>query len=327
MTEQRITERVERLLNRIPGYTGYRQKESMRDDDRRLRQEIARELSQSIDRLTSVGSQLAADRKLDQISAVENTIGRLRHLESRLRNATYGYGGIFSDRSVDEYALQQLKAFDVAFQQRVDELTSLIAGAASGDDLDVSSLEQANAKLIELNRLFDTRGDVIETAKPTQDPDVLALLEKPRELTPQQRQLLSLRQGGTGAILGDNYQFTAHIALTSPAGDPVLTMVELDGGPEWLAITDDGESIAAWRVTPTDTASAVGSGQPAKASVSGPGGTKSDVIASWQVATTGTGEDANVTIVVDLAGSVRAYQGQNVPLIDLQVFSESSSAA
>jgi hypothetical protein len=327
MTEQRITERVERLLNRIPGYTGYRQKESMRDDDRRLRQEIARELTQAIDRLTSVSTRLANERKLDQISGVENTIGRVRQLESRVRTATYGYGGIFSDRSVDEYALQQLKQFDVAFQQGVDELASLIAGATSGETVDPAAYQQINDKVTELNRLFDTRNDVIETATPTKDPDVLALLERPRELTPQQRQLLSLRQGGTGAILGDNYQFTANIALTSSSGEPVLTMVELDGGPEWLAITDNGDTVSAWRVTATDSASAGGSGQPAKASVSGPGGAQSDVMASYQVTPSGAGDEASATIVVDVAGHVRAYQGRNVPLIDLQVFSVSGNVA
>lgn len=325
MTE-RITERVERLLNRVPGYTGYRQKESMRDDDRRLREEIARELSQAIDRLTSVSSRMAAERKLDQISGIENTIGRVRHLESRVRTATYGYGGIFSDRSVDEYALQQLKQFDVAFQQGVDELVASIA-SATGESGDGSAYQDIEQKINDLNRLFDTRGDVIETAKPTQDPDVLALLEKPRQLTPQQRQLLGLRQGGTGAILGDNYQFTSHIALSSPTGEPVLTMVQLDGGPEWLAVTDNGDTVDAWRVTATDAANAGGQGQPAKAAVSGPSGTKSDVMASYQVTPSGAGEDAVATIVVDLAGSVRAFAGPNVPLLDLQVFSESGHVA
>ncbi len=323
----RFTERVERLLNRVPGYTGYRQKESMRDDDRRLRQEIARELTQAIDRLTSVSSKLASERQFSQISNVENTIGRVRHLESRVRTATYGYGGLFSDRSVDEFALQQLKQFDVAFQQGVDDLVSQVAGATSGETVDPAAYQQIDQTISDLNRLFDTRGDVIETATPTSDPDVLALLEKPRELTPQQRQLLSLRQGGTGAILGDNYQFTSHIALASPNGDPVLTMVELDGGPEWLAVTDSGDTVAAWRVTASDAAAAPAQGKPASASVSGPSGTRSDVVSSYQVTSTGTGEDATTTIVVDLAGSVRAFEGRNVPLLDLQVFSASGNVA
>lgn len=323
----RFTERVERLLNRVPGYTGYRNKESMRDDDRRLRQEIARELTQAIDRLTSVSSRLASERQLSQISTIENTIGRVRHLESRVRTATYGYGGLFSDRSVDEFALQQLKQFDVAFQQGVGELTSLIAGATGGDTVDPAAYQQIDRAISDLDRLFDTRGDVIETATPTRDPDVLGLLEKPRELTPQQRQLLALRQGGTGAILGDNYRFTAHIALASPDGDPVLTMVELDGGPEWLAVTDDGTTVDAWRVTAGDAATTTAQGQPARASVSGPSGTKSDVVASYQISSSGDGDGAAVTIVVDLAGSVRAYQGPNVPLLDLQIFSEGGTVA
>ena len=322
----RLTKRVERLLNRVPGYTGYRQKESMRDDDRRLREEIARELTQAIDRLTTVSSKLAGERKFDHISQIEDTIGRVRHIESRVRTATYGYGGLFSDRSVDEFALQQLKQFDVAFQQGVEELASKIGEATGDGTADATAYQSIDQTVSDLNRLFDTRGDVIETAKPTQDPDVLALLEKPRELTPQQRQLLNLRQGGTGAILGDNYQFTSHIALASPGGDPVLTLVELDGGPEWLAVTDQDGAVDAWRVTASDAATAPAQGQSASASVSGPGGATSDVIASYQVLSSGTGEDATTNIVVDLAGSVRAFAGRNVPLLDLQVFSESGNA-
>lgn len=320
-----MTERVERLLNRIPGYTGYRTKESMRDDDRRLRQETARTLSQCIAELTTISSQLASDRRFDQISRVEDTIGRVRKLESRVRTATYGYGGLFSDRSIDEYALQQLKQFDVAFQAEVDDLAARIASAGAAGSLDSTSGEAIDKGIADLDRLFDSRGDVIETARPTNDPDILKLLEKPRELSPQQRQLLSLRRGGTGAILGDNVQFTSHIALASPAGDPVLTLVELDHGPDWLAVSDNGTTVDAWRVAAASGAAMAMHGAPAKASISGPGGESSGVMASYSVTAEGSGAANAVSIVVDLGGSVQAFSGTGVPLIDLQVFSESGS--
>jgi hypothetical protein len=323
-----MTERIEGLLNRIPGYTGYRQKESMRDDDKRLRDEIARGLSQSVDNLTRLGSRLAADRKLDLISSVEDAIARVRQLESRVRTASYGYGGIFSDRSVDEHALTQLKQFDVTFQARVEELNQQFSAMSSGDTADRAAFDGIKGMVADLNKLFDSRGDVIETASPTNDPDVLALLEKPRVISDQASQLLSVRRGGTGAILGDNYQFTGHIALTSREGQPVTTLAELDGGPEWLAVIDDGTDVTAWRVREaTGSEASPQAGNSASAAVAGPQGTESGVPATYDVIVTGSGDDADVRIGLSVAGKYRAYEGSKVPLIDLQVFSTGNSAS
>lgn len=321
MTE-RITEGIDRLLNRVPGYTGYRQNESMRDDDRRLREEIASELRQAVDDLSSVGSRLAQNRQLGRISAVEDTVSALRHLESRVRTATYGYGGIFSDRDVNEHALAQIRQFDVAFQERVAGLTQSVSAVVSADSVDPSALDAIQREVRTLNKLFDTRGDVIETASPSNDPDVLALLEQPRVRTPQQEQLLGVRSGGSGAILGDNFQFTAHIALTSPAGEPVVTMVQLDNGPEWLAITDNGKDVQAWRVTEQQAGATVSGGSSASASISGPQGSTTDVPATYTVSATGQGDEAQVNIQIKVAGSDRAYAGSNVSLLDLQIFSQ-----
>ncbi|MDQ4044927.1 MAG: hypothetical protein M3173_05710 [Chloroflexota bacterium] len=318
----RIAARVEHLLNRVPGYTGYRRKESMRDDDRRLREQIARELQQSVSDLTGIGGKLAASRQLDRISAVEDTVSRLRHLESRVRTASYGYGGIFSDRDVNEHALAQIRQFDVAFQERVAALTEEVSSLASASSADPASLQAIRQQIDVLNKLFDARGDVVEMASPSSDPDVLRLLQEPRVLSQQQKQLLGLRRGGTGAILGDNYQFTAHIALTSPSGEPVVTLVQLDKGPEWLAVTDDGREVRAWLVTEQDAAAPVTSGQPASASVAGPQGNASDVPATYRISTSATGDDARAEIQLRVAGSNRAYAGSDVPLLDVQIFSQ-----
>lgn len=320
-----MTERIQRLLNRVPGYTGYQRKESMRDDDRRLREEIARGLDQASSDLTALGSKIAADRRLDLISVVEETIARVRHLESRVRTASYGYGGLFSDRSVDEHALAQLKSFDVAFQAGVDELTRKIATAAVAGSIDAASFQEIQQELSDLNRLFDTRGDVIETAVPTQDPDILSLLEKPRVIGDEAAGLLRIRRGGTISILGDNYQLTGHIALESRTGDPVLTVVQLDQGPEWLAVHDNGTSVDAYRVNESDMAAPPGQGQSATASVSGPQGEQTDIPATYDVTASDAQAPGAARIHVALAGSFRAYEGKQVPLIDIEVFSKGST--
>lgn len=320
-----MTQRVQRLLNRIPGYTGYQRKESMRDDDRRLRDDIARGLSQASTDLTAMASKMAADRRLDLISVVEETIARIRHLESRVKTASYGYGGLFSDRSIDEHALAQLKSFDVAFQSGVEDLTRLVTKTAVSESVDASSFQEIQQEIADLNRLFDTRGDVIETAVPTQDPDVLSLLEKPRVIGDEAAGMLRLRRGGTISILGDNYQLTGHIALESRNGDQVLTVVQLDQGPEWLAVHDNGTSVDAYRVNESDLPAAPPQGNTASASVSGPQGEQTDIPATYDVEVAGADAPGSARIKVAMAGSYRAYEGKQVPLIDIEVFSKGST--
>lgn len=317
-----MVERIEGLLSKVPGYNGYRQKESMRDDDRRLREEMARSLDQAVSDLTALGRQLASNRQLNSISLVEDTVMRTRHLANRVRAASYGYGGIFSDRSVDEHALAQLKAFDVAFQDRVASLAGDITAAASRPTVSPESLIAIQQELAELNKLFDARGDVIETATPAQDQDVLELLEKPRSIGENERRLLNLRRGGTISILGDNYQVSAHIAVVTQAGAPAVTLARLDDSQEWLAVVDDGSAVQTWRVTESDSSVAMVTGKSGSASVSGPQGERSDVPAKYDVTVAGTAGAATVEIHLGLAGNGSSYSGAPVPLIDITVFSE-----
>src|SRR5699024_5690694 len=60
----RLQHRITNLLHSFPGYTGYRDKEDRRDDDKRIRVAVADRIQQSIDRLTSWNAELAAAREL-----------------------------------------------------------------------------------------------------------------------------------------------------------------------------------------------------------------------------------------------------------------------
>ena len=176
--------RVTSLLNKIPGYSGYKNKESRRDEDKRVREELAREYGQFAQRLADVQGELARARRFAEIGNVERVERALRRFTDRLRTATYGYGGLFSDRSIDERALDQLQAFDRALGDGLDDLQSGVAAvetaARAGGDL-AGAVRTVEGTINDLQRRFDLRGQVLESGEPQSGPAVDELFRRPRE--------------------------------------------------------------------------------------------------------------------------------------------------
>lgn len=321
-----MVEKIQRLLGRIPGYDAYNTRESMRDDDRRLREQIAGRLDQAVTDLTKVSSALASRRQLGAISVVEDLIRDTRMLADRVRSASYGYSGLFSDQPIDEFALPQLKSFDVAFDDQVEALATSIAAIGTSGEMPEAQIRDVSTQLDTLDRLFSARGDVITTATATTDPGVLSLLDRPVTLSDKEQRLLRLQTGGAVAILGDNYQIGAHIIVRNRKDDVMLSLLRLDGGPDWLAV-ENRIGLKCWNVAESASdAPLAGTATQGNATVSGPQGTQSDAPAKYDVAVANNGESLDVTIQLAVGSDVRTYTGSSVPLIDIEVFGEGTPA-
>lgn len=316
-----MVERIQGLLSKIPGYDAYNNRESMRDDDRRLRDQVARRLDEAVTDLTAVSSMLAAKRQLGAISAVEDLVRDTRLLGDRVRSASYGYEGLFSDRKVDEFALGQLKAFDVAFDAQVDALVKQVASVGSEGRQVESQIRDVGTTADNLDRLFNARNDVITTATTTHDPNVLNLLEAPVTRSLQEQQLLRVVTGGIVAILGDNFQVGAHIAVKDRDDAIVLLLLRLDAGPDWLAIACQ-HTVNGWRVQESSVDAAGTGGIAGNATVSGPQGTQQDIPTKYDIRESEAEGLPSITITMAIGGEVRVFSGSEAPLIDIEVFSE-----
>src|SRR5215204_3723826 len=100
------------MLARIPGYSGYKSKEQARDSDRVLRNEIARQLDKDATRVEAVQRAAANERDVARVNELEAVVQGFRNSANIVRSLSYGYGGLFSDRPVDDTALAQLRLFD-----------------------------------------------------------------------------------------------------------------------------------------------------------------------------------------------------------------------
>lgn len=229
----RAEDLIRRGLDKIPGYKGYRDKEDRRDADKQVREATADALNVQIDRLTRYNADLSAARDFESLAALEPAISQIRLLADRIRTASYGYGGIFSENDVDANALEQLRLFDAALLREVDSLAVEVNKVTSTTPPDGEARSRMLDEINRLSNLFDSRGQVIQNGKPTEDESALQLLALPEEVEPSP--LLHLKKGDALSVLGDNYIANGIISLKTDDGNMLLARVSTDSeGATWL---------------------------------------------------------------------------------------------
>ena len=333
---QDLERRVGDLLDRIPGYRGYRAKEDRRDADRRVREHVAGAFAAQADRVERVARRLAADRRLADIGPVDEFARSVRHLVDRIRTATYGYGGLFGDRDVDAAALDQLRQFDQGLLSGVQELDQPIADleAALAANADLAAPARAGTERARaIHRRLDLRGEVIETGKPAPTESVLRVLEPPKTEAPPPA--FDLHDGDALAILGDDYLVDSRIEIQGDDASVRLFRLSGGSGEQWLLVTGaEGAPLAL--LSPASGAAGPGAetvidgtAYTAQSSGSGDGqvvgvGGKSD----WREVTftllAGADDPRARAIVLDWGNERQVLAGREVHPDDVEVFGRPS---
>jgi hypothetical protein len=146
---------LEKLVNMIPGFSGYREKELRREADALQREHLAKLLEQCKRPLNDAATALSRT-DLDAINDVETAKKRLDKAIARVRHADRGYGGFFDAVKVDEAVLDRVYQFDLALLENVEAIRAraaelrdrpaLVALIASIDAID-SQLNEREALL------------------------------------------------------------------------------------------------------------------------------------------------------------------------------------
>ncbi|MDQ4099575.1 MAG: hypothetical protein M3121_03635 [Chloroflexota bacterium] len=317
-----MIERVQRQLHQIPGYSGYRAKERRRDDDRAVREGVAGDLQAIAADVESIARELANQRRLEQIQPIESLIRQIRLLADRVRTAPGGYAGLFSDREIDEYALDQLRRFDEQVQRELSTLNELVQNLKlpAGKQADLGPLlGSVNEEVDRLSTLWDTRGRVVDTARPAPEREVLALLEPvpPKAKSGPQ---LTIEPGDAVGIFEDHYIITSTLRLDAPPH--MLLLARLDSSPRWL-LSLTGEPTVSGLVTET-TESNQPSGKPpivgqGRATATDTTGTVAEAAVTFSLHAEDR-EGGTISLELDWGGERRGYHGKRIAPDDVESF-------
>ncbi len=159
---QGLGQRLKGLMEKIPGYRGYAEKEARREADKELRDAVAAAFASQVTRVSRVQEQLINNGDFDTATQLDRVIGRLQHLADRIRTASYGYTGFFDDDVVNTGVLDRLYAFDLQMANGIDAIGSLINELSEATNVAATAAALVD-KLDELHRTFDQRTHTIDT--------------------------------------------------------------------------------------------------------------------------------------------------------------------
>lgn len=153
----------EKLLAKIPGYKGYKEKELRREADKMLRDHIAGRMRTVKTQLDGLQQDLISGGKFDLLDETGSAATQIQTFIDRVRTAAYGYGGLFSADRVKEDDLDAVYEFDTALVGYTDRIESAIDRARGG--LETEELKSLILMIRDLareaNTVFDERKDVL----------------------------------------------------------------------------------------------------------------------------------------------------------------------
>ena len=131
---------LERLISKIPGYRGYKEKEDRRAADKLLREHLAGQLDEQRHRLVELRRSLLDSGGLMLMDDLDRAVTKVQKLADKIRTASYGYAGLFDAVKVKEDDLDALYEFDedmLTHVLNIQTALDALAGALDAEGGDV----------------------------------------------------------------------------------------------------------------------------------------------------------------------------------------------
>ena len=152
-----------KLIGKIPGFSGYIEKNNRRAADKLLREQIAGEYTKLWKRVGNLQQDLASSGELQYLDELETAATKMQTFIDKVSNAAYGYAGFFDAVKVKEEELAKIYQFDAALLEMSDEVSRAIDNVESSIGSD--GLPAAIRHLVGLARdlvsTFENRHDVV----------------------------------------------------------------------------------------------------------------------------------------------------------------------
>ena len=153
-----------KLASKIPGFSGYVERQNRRAADKLLRETVADRFEELWTRTSNLQTAMVSEGMIALMDEMEQAAIKLRTFADKIKTASYGYAGFFDAVKIKEEELAQLYQFDLAFFDVAEQIGRALDNveASMGDE---DGLKAAIRNLIGLARdavtTFDRRYEMI----------------------------------------------------------------------------------------------------------------------------------------------------------------------
>lgn len=156
-----------KLLEKLPGLSGYMERSRRREADQLLRQTIVGRLEEIRLQLGTVHQELSGDiiKAMDYMEPLGRADTKLMGLIGKINDAPQGYAGFFDAVKVKEEDLARLYAFDENMLNHVDLIEANVNALAKAvrDDGDIkAAIRELDTAVSAANTTFADRTEVIK---------------------------------------------------------------------------------------------------------------------------------------------------------------------
>jgi hypothetical protein len=117
---------IKKLLSKIPGFSGYIERENRRSSDKVLRDTIASRYEAIWKRISGLQRDLISQGAISSIDDLEAAAIKLRQVIDRVQRASYGYSGFFDAVKINEKELANIYNYDLAMMDQVDSANKAV---------------------------------------------------------------------------------------------------------------------------------------------------------------------------------------------------------
>jgi len=115
-----------KILAKIPGFSGYIERQDRRHADKILREAIADRYQEQWMRISGLQRDLIRQGQLEYVGDLEAAALKLRQFIDRVRTAAYGYSGFFDAVKINEQELTQVYQYDLALLTMHEEIVAAV---------------------------------------------------------------------------------------------------------------------------------------------------------------------------------------------------------
>ena len=153
----------EKLVAKIPGYSGYKEKEMRREADKLLRDHIYATLGEQRRRIEDLQASLGIEH-IEFVEKLGAARRRLQTLADTVHTAAYGYAGLFDAVKVKEEQLDALYSFDnglLAESEAIAACVDSLQAAVDSNEGVSGAIRDLTETVTRLQDLYNRRKDVL----------------------------------------------------------------------------------------------------------------------------------------------------------------------